>query len=540
MLLPLEAKMADEIRYRLVDSACVEALIAAWPAWPHTLAPVAHSLHLLNYQLPVLKSYLNNPQLHEKSCRNPRLLGGAFVDIPSSRVEEVRALYEETLESQSDNLEFAQALFAYYLELVEQAKGESLEERYAGLPAPLRGCVELLYDYVNQPLMRCLEGRIYKGRYYKPQLQSLRLFDLQRDDDRPYFMCTPRLACDELVSWPIAFDDARIDELFRMDVEPGSRDDIRELIGVSPGQSASFDRLFEESAARPKNKWRGAGLRIRYFGHACALLETRDVAILIDALVAPKPHATQVDRYSFCDLPEHIDYVLITHGHHDHFVIETLLRLRHRIGTLVVPNNAHAFYADFSLRLLAERLGFKRVREVECFDEIPFEGGRIVAAPFLGEHNDLPSAKSAYLIQVGSKSVMFAADSNCLDEAIYEPLRELAGSVSVLFAGMECVGAPLSWVYGPMLPIKPDHRHNLSRRSKGCNAENALKLAAAVNCERAFVYAVGREPWLKHLLALIPSTNDAYMTEIDSFIESLKGVRNVEARLLFGKSEIFV
>jgi len=532
--------MADEIRYRLAESACVEPLVAAWPAWPHTLAPVARSLHLLNYQLPVLKSYLDNPQLHEKSCRNPRLLGGAFVDIPSSRAQEVRTLYEDTLASQNDNFEFAHALLAFYLELVEQAKGESLEGRYASLPQPLRGCVELLYDYVNHPLLRCLEGRIYRSPYHKPQLQSLRLFDLTQDDDRPYFMSTPRLPCDESVSWPIPFYDARLDTLFRMDVEPGSRDEIRELIGVSPGQSAAFDRLFRENAPQAPNKWRGDGLRIRYFGHACVLVETRDVAILIDALVAPKPHEMKVDRYSFCDLPEHIDYALVTHGHHDHFVMETLLRLRHRIGTLVVPNNTHTFYADFSLRLLAERAGFKRVHEVECFDEICFEGGRIVAVPFLGEHNDLPSAKSAYLIQAGCKSVMFAADSNCLDEGIYEPLRELAGPVSALFAGMECLGAPLSWVYGPMLPMRPDHRHSLSRRSNGCNAENALKLAAAVGCEKAFVYAVGREPWIKHLLALNPSENDAYMTEIGSFIESLKRTRDVEARLLFGKSEIFV
>ena len=247
-----------------------------------------------------------------------------------------------------------------------------------------------------------------------------------------------------------------------------------------------------------------------------------------------------VDRFGYADLPEHIDYLLITHGHHDHFVIETLLRLRHRIGTLVVPSNSQAFYVDFSLRLLAGKLGFKRVREVECFDEVAFEGGRIVALPFLGEHNDMPSAKSAYLVQAGSKSVMFAADSNCLDEAIYEPLHELAGPIDALFIGMESVGAPLSWVYGPMLPIKPDHHHSQDRRSSGCDSERALKFAAAVRCRRAFVYAVGREPWLKHLLALNPGENDAYMMDIRAFIEGLKRDRGVAGQLLFGKCEIFI
>ena len=170
--------MADGVRYHLAESACVEPLVAGWPAWPHTLAPVAQSLHLLNYQLPVLESYLRNPQLHEKSCRNPRLLGGAFVDIPSSNVEEVRALHELTLANQGDSLEFAKALLAFYLELIEQAEGETLEGRYASLPAPLRGCVELLYDYVNHPLLRCLEGRIYRSRYLQAAVAVVALVRL--------------------------------------------------------------------------------------------------------------------------------------------------------------------------------------------------------------------------------------------------------------------------------------------------------------------------------------------------------------------------
>ena len=207
--------------------------------------------------------------------------------------------------------------------------------------------------------------------------------------------------------------------------------------------------------------------------------------------MAVRPEESGLDRFSYDDLPDHLDFVLITHGHHDHFVVETLLRLRHRIGTLIVPKSSNVFYADMSLRLLAQRLGFEDVREVDCLDEIAFEGGRIVAAPFLGEHNDLPCAKSAYFVEAEGRSILFAADSNCLDAAMYENFREFAGSVDALFVGMECIGAPLSWVYGPILPIKPDHRRSQDRRSNGCNAASALKIAQAVRCKQAFVYAVG-------------------------------------------------
>jgi L-ascorbate metabolism protein UlaG (beta-lactamase superfamily) len=532
--------MADCIRFTLASSACIEPLVARWPAWPHTLAPVAHCLHLANYQIDVLQSYLENPRQHELACKNPRLLGGPFIDIPAHESGKLKALLETTLGAMKDNIEFAEALSQLSRTLAQEAKGESLEQRYASLPAPLRGHVELFYDYLNNPIVRCLEGALYKSRYYKPELQSLRLFDLQSGDDRPYYMSTPRLDGAEAIDWRMPFADARLDDLFRLDTQPAGSDDILELLGIEAAGSGALTPLLEESRGKPDPKWRGEGVRIRYFGHACVLVETRDIAILVDPLVASIPREAKVERFSWADLPHRIDYALVTHGHHDHFVVETLLRLRHRIATLVVPRNSGTFYADFSLRLLAENLGFSNVREVDCFDEIAFEGGRIMAIPFLGEHNDLPAAKSAYLIETTSQSILFAADSNCLDAAIYEPIQRLAGPIDVLFVGMECVGAPLSWVYGPMLPQKSERRHDQSRRSNGCDAAKALTLARSVQCKKAFVYAVGREPWIKHLLALNPAENDPYIGEIDKFIAGMKDELQGDAKLLFGKSEILV
>jgi len=74
------------------------------------------------------------------------------------------------------------------------------------------------------------------------------------------------------------------------------------------------------------------------------------------------------------------------------------------------------------MKLLARELGFSHVIEVDPLDTIAFPGGEIVAVPFLGEHNDLPFAKSAYLISAGEQRLLFAADSNCLDRRMYENL----------------------------------------------------------------------------------------------------------------------
>lgn len=532
--------MHSDSLFQLAGDVCVEPLVGRWSAWPHVMAPVLQSLHLANYQTKTLQSYLANPDLHEKSCRNPRLFGGAFVDVPASRAPEVRLLLETMETELADSVAFANSLMEFHNRIVEEATGDSLEGYYRLLPPPLRGYVELLYDYYNRPIVRCLEGLLYSSPLYKKELQSFQLFRQAGGDDRPYYMSTPRLRAENAIDWVVPFDDARVDELFRLDCRPAPLEAIRDLLGLASTDDGLLRGILREAAPRPAGRWEKPGIRVRYFGHACVLVETAGVSILIDPLVSAKPRQSGLDRYSYDDLPDRIDYVLITHGHHDHFVVETLLRLRHRIGTVVVPKNSDIFFGDMSLRLLAERLGFRDVREVDCLDEIPVPGGRIVAIPFLGEHNDLPSAKSAYALRLEGQTILFAADSNCLDPMVYERVRQIIGPVETAFLGMECVGAPLSWVYGPILPKKPEHRHSQSRRSNGCNADAALELARAVQCRRVYLYAMGREPWIRYLLALTPTDDDIYMAEARKLIENIGARDGVAAERLFGKAEIVI
>lgn len=533
-------QMTTDAHLVLAESACVEPLVARWPAWPHVLAPVTQSLHLSNYQSTVLRSYLSNPDGHETACRNPMLFGGAFVDIPSERAPEVKALLDETVQEFGENVEFARSLIEFHNRIAAEAEGASLEGYYSRVPAPLRGYVELIYDYYNHPIVRCLESSIYRSRYYKKNAQSLRLFELRDDVARPYFMSTPRLPEEASIDWSIPFDDAQIDALFALDLQPRSFDEIRDLIGAPISQCVTLRSLFRESEGRIRAPWRGPEVRIRYFGHACVLVESAHVSILIDPLISARPSRGGVDRFSFDDLPEHIDYVLVTHCHHDHFVIETLLRLRRRIGALIVPKSSGVFYGDVSLKLLARELGFRDIREVEAYDEIPFLDGSIIAAPFLGEHNDLVSAKSAFVVRFGDRRVLFSADSNCLDAAIYDYLIHEVGTIDTVFLGMESVGAPLTWVYGPILPIKPLRRHSEERRSNGCNADAASTLVRTLRCRQVFIYAVGREPWVRYLLALNPTEDDVYMTEIRKFARTLENELQIGAKLLYGRAEILI
>ncbi|WP_024297850.1 MBL fold metallo-hydrolase [Methylomicrobium lacus] len=526
--------------YRLADSTAAEALVDDWVAWPHTFAPVPSSLHRLNYQKKNLTSYLQNPQIHVKSSANPKLLGGSFVNVPADRVEEVAQMLTRIETEHADSLQMAKDLLDFQNLLDQEAAGQSLEPYYRQLPESLRGYVELLYDYNNRPIVRCIESLFYKSRHYKKHLQSLRLFTQTHDRARAYYMSTPRLPDDDSIAWHIPFSESTIDELFKLDSQPQPLPYIRDVLGVDAADDHKLIRLLTDKPPRQNEPWHGPGARVRYLGHASVLVEYNGVSILVDPFLAVNPSEGGIERYSFQDLPPHIDYVLITHVHHDHYVFETLLRLRHKIGCLVVPKSSGIFYADISMKLLARELGFRQVIEIDPLDALPFIDGEIVAVPFLGEHNDLPFAKSGYLVRAGKQKLLFAADSNCLDERMYHNLCREYGAIDTVFLGMECIGAPLSWVYGALLPKLPDHKHCQARRSNGSNAEAALRLLDAVDASRVFVYAIGREPWLQYFMALEPEDDDVYIREINKMLAVCRDKGYADARRLYGRDEIFL
>lgn len=530
--------MQDRPTYQLSESTVVEPLMDQWVAWTHVLSPVASCLHLLKYQLNTLASYLKNPEIHVTACRNPKLLGGPFINIPVQRKQEVESLYGRIQTHRADELQLAKDLLEFQRYLVREAKGQSIESYYGKIPPGLQGRVELAYDYFNHPMVRCIESLFYESPYYKPHLQSLRILKQARDNSRSFYMSTPRLPQSDQIDWAMPFARAEVDELFRTDLVPQPLTYIKELLGLRSDQESTLLPLLSPATTGTMPAWDGAGVRIRYLGHACVLIEWKGVSILTDPFVPTCSEAGGIDRYTYRDLPAKIDYVLVTHGHHDHSVLESLLRLRHRIGTLVVPRSSGMLYGDPSLKLLAHRLGFRHVVEMDALDTVPLPGGELIGIPFLGEHADLPHAKSGYLIRRGADQMLFAADSNCLDPSMYAHLRTILGPIKTVFLGMECVGAPLTWVYGPFLPISIEHAHNQSRRSNGCHAEAAWNLLEAVGAERVYIYALGREPWLEHVLALAPTDTDPQMRESTKLIERARQRKFVDAQRPFGKFEL--
>ena len=224
--------MSDIIPCSLAPSAIVEPLINQWWAFPYLISPLPASLYL-RYQLDCLKSFVVDAEEHRDASSDPDLIGGSIVRIDPAQVPRVQELIQNMENSERDRLALANAAVEFQNWLTSSAKGESMEALYAKVPSVLRGYVELVYDYYHRASVRFIEPALYASNYYKPNLQSLRLFLLRRDCERPFAISTPRLDEEDSVVCRATFDQDCVDELFRTDTCPQPVGFIAELLGLT-------------------------------------------------------------------------------------------------------------------------------------------------------------------------------------------------------------------------------------------------------------------------------------------------------------------
>jgi L-ascorbate metabolism protein UlaG (beta-lactamase superfamily) len=536
-----EIRMDDE-KVFLKQNVLMEPLFNQWYAWPHLIPPASAAMYIAHLQLAIMRSYIKSPQIHAAAVKNPAMLGGPFIDFEGKRVEEVKALMHKTIAEQARMIELADAIKALDDLLRKEARGFSLESLYEKVPSMLKGYVELVYDLNNHPSIRFIEGLLYTSPFYDVSSQSI-LLSLIEQDHRSFVLSTPRLADETHLQISVPFNHEVIDELFKMRSAPQTFGYIKDALGVETGDEQLFRTFFtteqHHKASSSDRKYDGESVRIRYFSHASVLLETRDICIFTDPSVSYEYDGC-IPRYTFMDLPDVIDYVLITHAHQDHVMLEMLLQLRHKIKNIVVPKNSGGNLADPSLKMIFKQLGFRNVLEIDEMEAVEFEGGTITGLPFFGEHSDLNiRSKTAFLVQLAGHSIVCAADSNNLEPMLYEHIQQAIGDIDVMFIGMECDGAPLSWVYGPLLTQPFDRKMDQSRRLSGSNFLKAFDLISRTRCRQVYVYAMGQEPWLNHIMCLTYSEDSPQITESDELVEECRK-RGIIAERLFGQKEMFL
>ena len=522
----------------LKSNVMIEPLFNQWHAWSGLIAPATAAMFTANSHLKIMQSFVAAPNVHTAALKNPVMRGGPFINYDASKVPQIKALIESTLSGQSHLLALAEAIKQLDEILTTQADGFSLESLYQRVPEQLKGYVELVYDLNNSPSIRFIEGLLYKSPYYDESSQSLALAVCDQDF-RPFALSTPQIGGDEAVFLRLPFRANELDELVKMKSSPYPLGYIREVFNIKEQELSVWSKLFTATGPRRRAPYVGGSVRVSYFGHACVLIETAELSVLLDPLVSYEIN-NDIPRYTYHDLPESIDYVLITHNHQDHCQFEALLQLRHRIKNVIVPKNDGGGLADPSLKLALQNIGFNQVTEIDEMENLHVTGGIIQGLPFLGEHADLKiRSKLAYLITLNGKSILCAADSNNLEPKLYKHISRLIGGVDILFLGMECDGGPLSWLYGPLLTKPIGRKMDQSRRLNGSDFQRGLELVDILNPNQVYIYAMGQEPWLTYLTSIEYTEESRPILESNKLVEECRS-RGIISERLFGCKEIYI
>jgi L-ascorbate metabolism protein UlaG (beta-lactamase superfamily) len=181
---------------------------------------------------------------------------------------------------------------------------------------------------------------------------------------------------------------------------------------------------------------------------------------------------------------------------------------------------------------------FRNVIEIDEMEEVEFYNCVIRGIPFTGEHSDLNiKTKLCYHIAIDKFSFLFVADSRVLEARIYQHIHNAIGDVDVVFLGMECDGAPLTWLYGPLCTEKVAREHDQTRRLSGSDFQRGIHLVNIFHPKEVYVYAMGQEPWVEFISSIKYTEESNPIVQSNYMVEECTS-RGLIAERLFGEKEI--
>jgi len=86
----------NEDKYYLKEDVYFEPLFNHWYAWPHLLTPVQSARHVVNTHKRIMKSFVNNYQLHIIASQAKEMTGGEFLNCTEEQVDDIKALISES------------------------------------------------------------------------------------------------------------------------------------------------------------------------------------------------------------------------------------------------------------------------------------------------------------------------------------------------------------------------------------------------------------------------------------------------------------
>jgi len=183
-------------------------------------------------------------------------------------------------------------------------------------------------------------------------------------------------------------------------------------------------------------------------------------------------------------------------------------------------------------------IGFKNVIALEEMETMDFGYSSITALPFIGEHSDLNIlTKSCFFVRIGAFKLIFLADSRILEPALYKRIHDKIGDVDVIFLGMECDGAPLSWLYGPLMPKKLPRDMDGSRRLAGSDCLKGMSIVETFHPREVYVYAMGQEPWVEFISSVKYTDESNPIVQSNQLIDRCRK-KGIIAERLYGEKEL--
>jgi len=528
----------DETLY-LREDVYFEPLLNHWYAWPYLISPVSGARHIVNTHRRIMQSFVNNAKLHIMAAKQPGMAGGEFLDCSEEQIPDIKALIQKIDTQHSDLVELSDAVKTLDELLRTHTSGESVEHLYEQVPDPLKGFVEIFMDMEHNASFRLIESLLYKSRYYKTSLQGLSFGLLSNVKERPFVLSTPRLPDEKHLQIHADFNAPIVDKIFKAREFGISRSEIVSLFDEFEILGGlSYEDLFTHERPEYHHEPVMEGkVSLKYLGHAGFMIETSEVAILVDPVIASRGSDNKDEVISFSQLPPKIDYICITHNHQDHMNLETLLQLRYKTDKVVVPRNNCGTLADPSLKLLLKQFHFD-VIEVDDMEEIACPDGKIISIPFLGEHGDLNvRSKTAWFVELHGKTIFVGADSSNLDPNMYRHIKNEIGHVDIMAIGMECVGAPFTWLYGALYTKLVSKKIRESRRLNGSDFKQGYDIAQILKPNRIFLYALGMEPWYKYFMGIDYSEDSRQIIETQKMLDACKG-ENIPIERLYGRMEM--
>jgi hypothetical protein len=122
---------------------------------------------------------------------------------------------------------------------------------------------------------------------------------------------------------------------------------------------------------------------------------------------------------------------------------------------------------------------------------------------------------------------------------MYRHIAGHLGRLDIMAIGMECVGAPYTWLYGALHTRLISRKIKESRRLNGSGYEQASRIADAFEPSQIFLYALGLERWYKYFMGIEYDEHSAQMVETGRMLDAC-AAKGVPAERLYGKKTVLL